>query len=131
VRSVVQVYLGPPSFARTVRPRGFGWQATTVRKAEDALRSSELSGGMVPARSVAGRVGWLRLPSGGVAQLGERLVCNQEAIGSIPFTSTILRSKSEGCTVFELRMASHPSLLRVKDARSSSFGWQAILHCFE
>ena len=34
--------------------------------------------------------------SGGVAQLGERLVCNQEAIGSIPFTSTILRSKSEG-----------------------------------
>ena len=33
--------------------------------------------------------------SGGVAQLGERLVCNQEAIGSIPFTSTILRSKSE------------------------------------
>ena len=25
---------------------------------------------------------------GGVAQLGERLVCNQEVIGSIPFTST-------------------------------------------
>ena len=33
---------------------------------------------------------------GGVAQLGERLVCNQEAIGSIPFTSTILRRKREG-----------------------------------
>ena len=28
--------------------------------------------------------------------MGERLVCNQEAIGSIPFTSTILRSKSGG-----------------------------------
>ena len=27
---------------------------------------------------------------GGVAQLGERLVCNQEVIGSIPFTSTII-----------------------------------------
>jgi hypothetical protein len=26
---------------------------------------------------------------GGVAQLGERLPCTQEAIGSIPFTSTI------------------------------------------
>ncbi len=26
---------------------------------------------------------------GGIAQLGERLVCNQEVIGSIPFTSTI------------------------------------------
>ena len=28
--------------------------------------------------------------------MGERLVCNQEAIGSIPFTSTILRPKREG-----------------------------------
>ena len=27
---------------------------------------------------------------GGVAQLGERLLCKQEVIGSIPFTSTIL-----------------------------------------
>ena len=27
---------------------------------------------------------------GGVAQLGERLLCTQEAIGSSPFTSTIL-----------------------------------------
>ena len=26
---------------------------------------------------------------GGVAQLGERLPCTQEVIGSIPFTSTI------------------------------------------
>ena len=26
--------------------------------------------------------------SGGVAQLGERLPCSQEVIGSIPFTST-------------------------------------------
>ena len=26
---------------------------------------------------------------GGVAQLGERLPCTQEAIGSIPFTSTM------------------------------------------
>jgi hypothetical protein len=32
-----------------------------------------------------------RAPRGGVAQLGERLVCNQEAIGSIPFTSTIFQ----------------------------------------
>jgi hypothetical protein len=28
------------------------------------------------------------LSSGGVAQLGERLLCKQEVIGSIPFTST-------------------------------------------
>jgi hypothetical protein len=31
---------------------------------------------------------------GGVAQLGERLLCKQEVIGSIPFTSTITRVKS-------------------------------------
>ena len=28
---------------------------------------------------------------GGVAQLGERLLCKQEVIGSIPFTSTSFR----------------------------------------
>ena len=31
----------------------------------------------------------LSTESGGVAQLGERLLCKQEVIGSIPFTSTI------------------------------------------
>jgi hypothetical protein len=30
---------------------------------------------------------------GGVAQLGERLLCKQEVIGSIPFTSTINEAK--------------------------------------
>ena len=80
MRSVVQVYLGPP--------RNSGVPGSTDTRAADDHR----------------------MPRGGVAQLGERLVCNQEAIGSIPFTSTILRSKSEGHTVFELRMASHLSL---------------------
>ena len=32
-----------------------------------------------------------RSGSGGVAQLGERLLCKQEVIGSIPFTSTMAR----------------------------------------
>ena len=36
------------------------------------------------------------LCGGGVAQLGERLPCTQEAIGSIPFTST--RKKGGGGT---------------------------------
>jgi hypothetical protein len=55
------------------------------------------------------RVGGLAMsPRGGVAQLGERLVCNQEAIGSIPFTSTSLRPKGEGC----------PAV-----ARSAKAGW--------
>ena len=29
--------------------------------------------------------------------MGERLVCNQEAIGSIPFTSTTFRPSAERC----------------------------------
>ncbi len=33
---------------------------------------------------------------GAVAQLGERLVCNQEATGSIPVSSTRFRRKSAG-----------------------------------
>ena len=32
----------------------------------------------------------LAIIMGGVAQLGERLPCTQEVIGSIPFTSTII-----------------------------------------
>jgi hypothetical protein len=31
-------------------------------------------------------------PDGGVAQLGERLLCKQEVIGSIPFTSTVQKT---------------------------------------
>lgn len=34
----------------------------------------------------------LEEPSGGIAQLGERLPCTQEAIGSIPISSTIQSS---------------------------------------
>jgi hypothetical protein len=32
---------------------------------------------------------------GGVAQLGEHLLCKQGVIGSIPFTSTILQTSSK------------------------------------
>ena len=32
---------------------------------------------------------WPTTILGGIAQLGERLLCKQEVIGSIPFTSTI------------------------------------------
>ena len=52
---------------------------------------------------------WIAGSSGGVAQLGERLVCNQEVIGSIPFTSTTFRSNG-----YDKRLL-------------SSFGWEAIL----
>ena len=54
MRSVVQIYLGPPVLGV-------------------ALVGGEDSG------------------AGGVAQLGERLPCTQEVIGSIPFTSTSIK----------------------------------------
>jgi hypothetical protein len=37
----------------------------------------------------------VRCGTGGVAQLGERLLCKQEVIGSIPFTSTSLLNPNE------------------------------------
>ena len=40
--------------------------------------------------------GGAALRLGGVAQLGERLLCKQEVIGSIPFTSTISRNAAYG-----------------------------------
>ena len=46
---------------------------------------------------------------GELAQLGERLVCNQEVTGSSPVFSTNLRSPTHGLT----------------PRRDASFGWQA------
>ena len=37
--------------------------------------------------------GQARLWRGGIAQLGERLLCKQEVIGSIPFASTTSRKR--------------------------------------
>ena len=36
------------------------------------------------------------VPNGAVAQLGERLLCKQEVIGSIPFSSTRSRKQGSG-----------------------------------
>ena len=47
--------------------------------------------GSIPSRPTSqnpATAGLLFKIFGGVAQLGERLLCKQEAIGSIPFTST-------------------------------------------
>ena len=68
---MVQVHLGPPVSE-------VGGQKTEDRtaSAEGATLNCPLSSGICPL-------------NGGVAQLGERLPCTQEAIGSIPFTSTI------------------------------------------
>jgi hypothetical protein len=53
--------------------------------------------------------------SGGVAQLGERLLCKQEVIGSIPFTSTN-RSGTERLVTSDSSLRSNE---RERQARSS------------
>ena len=47
--------------------------------------------GQAPARPARGEAG-----SGAVAQLGERLLCKQEAVGSIPSSSTNQESEVRG-----------------------------------
>jgi hypothetical protein len=49
---------------------------------------------------------------GGVAQLGERLPCTQEVIGSIPFTSTIKLIQNSEFRIQNYREAMAASSLR-------------------
>ena len=73
MRSVVQVYLGP----------------LEQRKLRVLSVMCYVLGERREAFFLTLNTGHLTLIwSGGVAQLGERLPCTQEAIGSIPFTST-------------------------------------------
>jgi hypothetical protein len=53
------------------------------------------------------------LLGGGVAQLGERLLCKQEVIGSIPFTSTKTSLRVSGeCAARTLRIGRRKSIRR-------------------
>lgn len=58
-------------------PQGFGWQTAPFLR-----RNAYQLLWVIRVR--------FRATLGGIAQLGERLICIQEVIGSIPFTSTIL-----------------------------------------
>ena len=44
---------------------------------------------------------------GAVAQLGERLLCKQEVIGSIPFSSTTMHSDCEFRVQKQMRQQAH------------------------
>jgi hypothetical protein len=65
------------------------------------------------------------VPNGGVAQLGERLLCKQEVDGSIPFTSTIdhqmIRRKRGGkrrfCRAEKADLEGGPSERRFADGQ--------------
>ena len=72
MRSEVQILPGPPFSVVRVEHAD-----TTCRWHVVNRKSRALCARAIP-----------RSGSGGVAQLGERLLCKQEVIGSIPFTST-------------------------------------------
>ena len=81
VRSEVQILPGPPAYAGASRggchaeaPLGEGGPWVRAASAWQAQRSCD----------------------GGVAQLGERLLCKQEVAGSIPTTSTYQRPEDGG-----------------------------------
>ena len=88
-RSAVRSRLAPPCFAKAsqgaaLRSLGANGSVGVARKGEDGL------------------VVYFPFPhNGALAQLGERLLCTQEVIGSIPIGSTTLRA----CA---LRVAGHP-----------------------
>ena len=95
VRSEVQILPGPPSFAPSGR---FGWHAIPASTGP-ALRSFSVGGG--------------------IAQLGERLLCKQEVVGSIPSASTIdieLRAASRRRSFFDI----------VHRKRSESLNFRAL-----
>jgi hypothetical protein len=81
VRSEVQILPGPPAPgppALAHQPDDGGRKPRTERGLTRISVISRFLSSVVCRRSA----------DGGVAQLGERLLCKQEVIGSIPFTST-------------------------------------------
>ncbi len=73
VRSEVQVFPGPPRFAV-----GYAWRSHAITK-------RSVPG--IAQRATTGAVSG----NGAIAQLGERVLCKHEVVGSIPSGSTSLR----------------------------------------
>ena len=93
----------------------------------------------------------LKLALGAVAQLGERLVCNQEATGSIPVSSTKFPALGSSCWALEAEILREPraespepnSTLGVNATSVNQFtvyeccnwrrtlGWKIRFQCFE
>ena len=71
--------------------------------------------GSVQARWLAAR--WLAASgiAGAVAQLGERLLCKQEVVGSIPSSSTMIRDQKSGIGDQKVRL--HPSVAVVRSTQ--------------
>jgi hypothetical protein len=101
VRSVVRVYLGPPFWFASIAGAAFARLASAPQGArvlmdaanEGSLASGETISLFLPALGSASLgacapVGeWTK---GALAQLGERLLCKQDVVGSIPSGSTNL-----------------------------------------
>jgi hypothetical protein len=86
VRSEVQILPGPPLTQRCASQSEDA--ALGQARARLFLNRAAHAGGASTAAAARRNQGC----AGGVAQLGERLLCKQEVIGSIPFTSTTDRT---------------------------------------
>jgi hypothetical protein len=81
VRSEVQIFPGPPAFARASEAKAAAPEPERAKAGDCCVRASARQASLS-----------LRLESaaeqGAIAQLGERLLCKQEVVGSIPSGST-------------------------------------------
>ena len=104
MRSEVQLFLGPPQTEGGGQRSEIRGQKDWFRFLASDIRSLEAEGRGQEAEVEEGSSDiWFltsELCNGGVAQLGERLPCTQEVIGSIPFTST---KESFKCYVLSFR----------------------------
>ena len=98
MRSVVRIYLGPP-------------------RSKQALDGSERGAGAAVESKRGAFVGSIHRV-GAVAQLGERVLCKHEVVGSIPSGSTIfLRARRFGRQGLRLQRRNMPSEALAKETK--------------
>ena len=98
VRSEVQILPGPPpTFAEqnvgTRQRLRSNRESGTHAERSSILHPCGFRGARAPLTPPSSLGGGAAQRTGGVAQLGERLLCKQEVVGSIPITSTTERAK--------------------------------------
>jgi hypothetical protein len=69
-------------------------------------------------------------PNGGVAQLGEHLLCKQGVIGSIPFTSTIASEVRSAYLARCMSMVSHHWKIQKEDDNTKRMSVCFVLGVF-
>ena len=96
-RKSVEAPMGEADVASRARREGStGTRARATRWGETGRKSVEARGADVYKAYTRRRATKSDVAKGAVAQLGERLLCKQEVIGSIPFSSTSQHAEYRG-----------------------------------